>query len=243
VGIGCCIAGVIGIWRFCPEVSEKVQRISEGLDVALQRASTANQNVRRGVGKARAEVARVGKESANLAGGGEKSRLASRTLRTLLQQQAGPNIDDLVGRLALGSEAAVAVSALLQSFQELAPGQLGRLQPGQVEQWTDQAQQLSATLRRLEGVVGEGDKETSGREVAAATSEVDLLLQKCQATVDDWQSDLDALREKVAQVKAEILGWLQPAAIAATFVVTWVAAGQISLFAHALKWCRGTQQG
>jgi hypothetical protein len=65
------------------------------------------------------------------------------------------------------------------------------------------------------------------------------VLQKCQATVTDWQSDLDAARDDIAHVKAKILGWLTWAAVAVTVLCSWVAAGQISLFARALRWCRG----
>jgi hypothetical protein len=105
---------------------------------------------------------------------------------------------------------------------------------------TEKAQQLSATLRRLEAAVGEGDKETSHREVASATSQVDLVLQNCQAALDDWQSDLDAAHEDLARVKGQILGWLTYAAVAVTILCLWVGAGQVSLFARALRWCRGT---
>jgi hypothetical protein len=239
VGIVCCVAGIVGIWWFWPSASERVQKIAAGLDVGLQRASAATRHVQRAVAKARADVAEAGKESADLAGGGEKSRLASRTLRRLIQQRVGPDVDDLVGRLATMSDASVAVSALLQSVQELPPSRTSRLEPDQWERWTDQARQLSAKLRRLEAVVGDGDKEASGREVAAASSEVDLVLQKCQATVDDWQSSLDAVREDFPRVKEEVLGWLWPAAVAMTLLVGWVAVGQLSLFAHAVRWCRG----
>jgi hypothetical protein len=239
VGIVGCVAGIVGIWRFYQGASEKVQKVSARLDVGLRRVSDVTQNVRHSVEKARAEVAEFGKESADLGGGEEKSRRASRTLRTLVQQKVGPSMGDLGGRLATLSDAAVAASALIESVGELPPGRMGRLQPDQLERWTDQSRQLSVTLRRLEGAVGDGDKEASGREVAAATSEVDLLLQRCQATVDDWQSDLDAVREELSRVKAEVLGWLWPAAVAVTFLVGWMGVGQVSLFAHALQWCRG----
>jgi hypothetical protein len=243
VGIVSCLAGVVGAWVFRQEASERVQAASARIDVGLQRASAANQNVRRAVGKARADVAEVSTGSGDLGEGGEKGRRASRTLRTVIQKQVGPNIDDLGGRVATLSDAAVAVSSLLQSFQELPPGRTGRINPDQLERWGDEGQQLSAKLRRLEAVVGDGEKETGGREVADAASEVDLILLKCQAKADDWQTDLDGSREKLQHVKAEILGWLTLGAVAVTLLCVWVAAGQVSLFAHALPWCTGSGAG
>src|SRR6516162_2624820 len=144
VGVLCCVAGAIGVWIFNQQASHRVQNISEQLDAGLERASVATQNAQRAVGKARAEVANVGKESTDPGGGGERSRVASRALRTLIQQ-VGPNLNDLSGRLATLSDAAVAVSSLLQSFQELPVSRTGRLKPDQLERWGDQAQQLSGT--------------------------------------------------------------------------------------------------
>jgi hypothetical protein len=239
VGVLCCLTGAIGVWIIRPRASQRVQDISAWLDVGLERASVATHNAQRAMGKARGEVAKVGKESTDIGGGSERSRGASRALRTLIQQQVGPNLNELSGRLATLSDAAVAVSSLLQSFQELPASRIGRIKLDQMERWGDQAQQLSGTLRRLETVVGNGEKATTTKEVATATSEVDLILQNCQARVEVWQSDLEAAREESQHVKAEILGWLTPAAVVGTLLCLWVAAGQISLFAHALRWCRG----
>jgi hypothetical protein len=240
VGIISCVAGIIGAWIYYQTVSEKVEAISDRVDAGLLSVSAADQNVGRAVEKARADVANVGKESAGLGGGGERSRRASRTLRALIQQQAGPNIDELGGRLATLSDAATATSSLLQSLQELPPGRSRRFEPDQLKRRAEEAQQLSATLRRLEAAIGDGDKETNHREVASATSQVDLVLQNCHAALDDWQADLDAAREEVARVKGQILGWLAYAAVGVTILCLWVGAGQFSLFARALRWCRGT---
>jgi hypothetical protein len=100
VGIVCYVARIIDTWKFCLYASARVEKVSAGLDVGLQRASAAIQNVQYAVGKAHAEVGKVSKESADLAGSGEKSRRASRTLQTLIQQQVAPYIDDLGARLA-----------------------------------------------------------------------------------------------------------------------------------------------
>jgi hypothetical protein len=239
VGTVCCVAGIIGIWMLCQGVSQRVQRISDRLDGGLQRVSAATQHVQLAVGKARAEVANVGKESADLGGGGDKSRRAARAIRTLIRQQAGPDMDDLGGRLATLSDSAAAVSSLLQSFQELPLAQASRIDPDQLQRRAEEVQQLSAILRRLEPTLGDGDKEGSSQEVAAATSQVDRVLERCEATVTDWQSNLDGARDDLAQVKAKILGWLTWTAIAVTVLCSWVAAGQICLFARALRWCRG----
>jgi hypothetical protein len=239
VGTVCCVVGILGIWMVSQGVSERVRRITDGLHAGLQRVSAASQHVQLAVGKARVDVANVGKESADLGGDGKKSRRAARTIRALIQQQAGPDIDELGGRLATLSDSAVAVSSLLESFQGIPLAQASRIDPEQLKRRAGEARQLSSILRRLEVAVGDEDTKTGRQEVAAATSEVDRFLQKCQTTVDAWQSDLDTARGDLAHFKAKLLGWLTYAAIVVTVLCSWVGAGQISLFARALRWCRG----
>jgi hypothetical protein len=234
-----CVAGIIGISILCQGVSERVRRITDKLDAGLQRVSAANQNVQIAMGKARADVAHVGKESEDLGDSGKKSRRAARTIRAIIQQQAGPNMDELGGRLSTLSDCAVAVSSLLESFQEVPLARASRIDSNQLKHRADDVRRLSSILRRLEDTVGDGDAETGRQDVAAATGEVDLVLQKCQATVDAWQSDLDAVRDDLANIKAQLLGWVTLSVVGVTVLCLWVGAGQISLFARALRWCRG----
>jgi hypothetical protein len=238
VGIVACPAGIVGIWMVRQTAAEKVNTISARLDVGLQRASVANQNVKHALEKASADVGRVRHESADLGGGDEKPRHATRALQRFLRQEAGPRMNNLGGRLATCSETAVAVSSLLHSFQELPLAQTGRITPDKLEGLTGQVAQLSAALQRLQTVLGDGDMAADEKEVAAASREVELVLQKCQATVDDWQSDLDAVGEQLPHIKGKALAWLRLVAIGVSVLCVWVGVSQISLFAHARKWCR-----
>jgi hypothetical protein len=239
VGTVCCAGGAIGVWVYYQSASERAQNIVARLDVALRRASTANQNIRRAVAKARADVAKTGKESADLSEGGDKGRRAAKSLKKPVQKDVSPGIKDLRGRLTTLSDAAVVVSSLLQSLQELPAGRINRIGPDQLGQWQEQAQQLTTNLGRLESLVLADGKETSGRPVAEAASQVDQVLQRCQTTVDAWQSDLDAACEAVREVQPKIGGWITLAAVGVTILCVWMAAGQISLFVHALGWLKG----
>jgi hypothetical protein len=125
---------------------------------------------------------------------------------------------------------------VLQSFQEAPPD---RVAPDKLERAADQAERASSALQRLQAVLGDGDRAATEKDVAAASSEVDLVLQKCQATVDDWQSDLDAANQKLPRLTGDLLGWLTPGAILVTALCAWVAVSQISLSVHAWGWLRG----
>jgi hypothetical protein len=238
VGIVGCAAGIIAIWVGRPAVARRVEQVDARLAAGIERASTATRDVQSALEKARADVGRVGKESSGLGTDPAKDRLTAGVLRNLIDRKVGPNINDLGGRLATMSDAAVAAASLLRSAQELPLGSATRFDPDKLERATEQASQLSAALQKLQTTIGEGDKTASEREVAAAASGIDLVLQRCQATVDDWQAYLDAAREDLAYFEAHVSGWLMVAAIAGTVLCAWVGLGQISLFAHAWKWFR-----
>ena len=240
VGTICCAAGIIGVWIGRPAVAQRVEKFDARLGAAMQRASSATQEVQRALSKARADVDSVGKESAGLGTDPAKDRAKAGLMRNMIDRQLGPNINNLGGRLAVLSDASVAAASLLRSVQELPFARAGPIDPDKLERATEQASQLSAALRKLQATIGEGDKTVGEREVTGAANGVDLVLQRCQATVEDWHSDLDAAHEALAYFEAHVSGWLMFAAIAGTVLCAWVGVGQISLFAHAWKWLWST---
>ena len=238
LGVLCCATGAVGVWVVRPELSRRAETLDARIDAALQRASTANEGVRRALQKARADVRRVSKGSADLGPEPRKNRRVAGLLRKQIQRQVGPRIDDLGGRLARSSTAAVAVASLLQSLQELPLGAADPIDPNKLGRAADQASQLSAALRKLQAVIGKGDQEAVAREVAAAAVQMDRVLQKCQARSADWQSDLDAARERQARLRERLPGWLLLGTVAGTVLCAWVGLSQVSLAAHAWKWLR-----
>jgi hypothetical protein len=239
VGIIGCVAGIIAIWVFSQRLPERAQRVTDRLESGLERVSVAGQNIQSAMARARTDMANIDKESANLSERGEKNRRASRAIRTILQQNARPDLDDLTGRLATLSDAAVAVTSLMQSFQEISPGRVSPIDPGDLNRRADDVQQISSTLRRLEAAVGDGEKDTSQRDVEGATSDVDSVLQRCQAGLENWQSDLTSIRADVARVREQAPRWMIYVAVAVTVLCLWMGAGQLSLFGRALRWCQG----
>jgi hypothetical protein len=238
LGVVCCATGAVGVWVVRPELSRRAETLDARVAAALERASAANEGVRRALKKARADVRRVSKGSAGLGPEPLKNRRVAGLLRKQIQRKVGPNIDDLGGRLARSSAAAVVSASLLHSLQELPLGAAGPLDPNKLGQAADQASQLSAALRKLQAVIGEGDQKATAHEVAAAAAEMDRVLQKCQARSEDWQADLDAARDRQAQLRARLPGWLLLGAVAVTVLCAWVGVSQVSLAAHAWKWLR-----
>jgi hypothetical protein len=238
LGVIGCATGAVGVWVVRPELSRRAETLDARVAAALERASAANEGVRHALKKARADVRRVSTGSAGLGPEPRKNRRVAGLLRKQIQRKVGPNIDDLGGRLARSSAAAVVAASLLHGLQELPLGAAGPLDPNKLGQAADQASQLSTALRKLQAVIGEGDQEATAHEVAAAAAQMDRVLQKCQARSEDWQSDLDAARDRQARLRERLPGWLLLGAVVVTVLCVWVGVSQVSLAAHAWKWLR-----
>ncbi|HEV3142452.1 MAG TPA: hypothetical protein VGZ47_01055 [Gemmataceae bacterium] len=236
-GVLICTAGIIGTWLAYQRVSEKLETISAKLEAGFERVTSVSANVRAAVANAREDVADMRLESTRLEDKGGKDRLAARTLRVLIEQRAGPRIDNMGGRLATLADAAVAVSSMLDSVPELAPAMTQRLDADQLKSRADDMQRVAGVLHQLDAALADGDREISRNDVDSAAGDVDLVLQRCQTALEQWQSDLDGARENVARFHARIRGWLTCMAIAVTVLFAWIGAGQLSLFGRALRWC------
>jgi hypothetical protein len=238
VGFLGCVAGTVAIWQIRGKATTKVEDIAAKAQSGLKRVSAANLRIKEALEKARADVAKVNKDSTHLASGdAEKQRLERDFLRVYIKQNVSPKVRDLGDQLGTVADAAAAVSSLLESFEELPLAQKGQFHPDKVKRLAELAGQLPGPLEKLQGVLGDGNKSSSA-DVSRAANDVDAVLKRCVDTVDDWQTDLDTASKEVTRIENESVTWLTYIAIIVTVVCTWMALGQLSLFAHGLKWCR-----
>src|SRR5262249_45834599 len=80
-----CIGVSVGSWVVRQRGITKVQDLAGRLKDGLERAAVADQEVQKALEKAQENLEKVSKDSANLRGGGESSRLATFGLRKLVQ--------------------------------------------------------------------------------------------------------------------------------------------------------------
>jgi hypothetical protein len=238
VGILCCALVIAGIWIGQQKASQKIQAVSDRIDAGLQRASAANQNVRSALDKALADMRSVDEKAVEVRTGGEKGARAVRAVRTIVQQKAAPEVDDLGGRLDTLADAAAVASSLLQTVREVAPVRGIPIDADQLRQRSGDAQRASVVLHRLENVLDDENQQPNSDDITNATSQVELALQKCQETVNQWQEQIDSIREDLANITRKTIAWLAFAAVATTAIFAWIGLGQICLFARGLRWLR-----
>ena len=241
VGIVCCSAGIVGIWMF-HQTESRSEDYHRPIDDGLQ---SACRSLARNASAALDKPARVWttwKKAVPPLGVAARQRTVS---QPALSGSWSSSRSDAISTTSVCGWPRCRrwprrVSSSLQSFQESPPGQTGHIHRYKLEGRDGPGGDSPLPFRPLEVVAGDGNKESSEREVAAASSAVSLALQKCQAKVDDWQSQLETARQELQHARTEILRWFTPAMIAVAFACAWVAVGQVCLFGHALHWLRGT---
>jgi hypothetical protein len=238
LGVIGCIAGVVTAWVVRADMTRAIAAAETRIATAIERVSAANQRIQLALQGARTEIDLVHAGATNLAPEPEKNRRVAGMLRKRVRQQLGPNIDDLSGRLAIGSDTAIAIGSLLQSLQESPVGHSGRIDPAKLEQMTNQASRLVAAFQKLQAAMGDDDQAAVKQDVISATGDVTSLLQQCETRVDEWQSELQAAGAELPVLKERILGWLTIAAVAVTVVLAWGGVSQVSLATHAWTWLR-----
>ena len=234
VGIVACVAGVVVIWFLRPTAISMIDGLDAQVVAAVQRVSDANQRVQHALDKARSDVLRVKSQAADFRLEPGKSKRASDVLRNLVQEQLGPDVNDLGNRLAAASDAGVVLASFVRSLREISLGPAGDIAPSKLQPATNQAPQLQAALQGLRATAGE-NKAVTEQQVIAVATEMEGLLQRCKVAVDDWQSDLDHALDALPRVKEKALDCMMVAAIFSTALCLWVGAGQISLFVHGWK--------
>jgi hypothetical protein len=126
----------------------------------------------------------------------------------------------------------------LQRIEESPLGKSGQIDPDQLARSTGLAAVLPGAIQKIQKTIG-ADEGTVAEDVANATKELDLLLQRCQSTVEDWQTDLETAHEKQAFLEARVPTWLTLGSVGVTVLSVWFTFCQISLLVHAWKWFRG----
>jgi outer membrane murein-binding lipoprotein Lpp len=239
VGIVACLAVAGGVWWAEQKAAQKVETTSTRLDAGVERLSSATENVRDALQKARKDVAEVNKQAGGVRAGGEGDQATNRLVRRLIQERVGPELNNLDGRLATVADVSVAVASLLRSLREMPAGQATGITPEDMENASRRATELSAALKTLQDRVGQGDDAADAREVALAGKNVEEVLERCEATVEDWQSHLKAAHEELPDLKARVLRWLLLGSVVVTVLAAWFTLAQSSLFVHAWKWSFG----
>jgi hypothetical protein len=222
-----CSAGIFKLWIAQQDLFKSVETLSTQLDNGIEYALAAGQNVRHSQETVHEYVRMVTENSTGLEAGSARNRESTRYLRSL------------IGRLKIFRDAAATTSTLRQRFQNLPFGQISFFDSVKLDHAVEHSAQMSATLQKLELMLGSEEKELTEDELIAVAAQVDNALEQGDGTIDDWLSELDDARVELSRFSARILGWLTVGAVTLTVLFAWVGLCQASMFAHGWNWYQG----
>jgi hypothetical protein len=104
---------------------------------------------------------------------------------------------------------------------------------------------INSTLSRVESSAWEltrllGESSSSGDTDtdSAQVSQIEQTLKRLQGLIAEYEPRVTEVRQRTEELKAWTLPWITPAAAVVSVACFWIALSQVSLFCHALSWCR-----
>jgi methyl-accepting chemotaxis protein len=222
-----CSAGIYKLWVVRQDLFKTAEALTTQLDNGLESALAAGQNAKRSQETVHEYVRMVTENSSGLELGSARNRESARYLRSL------------IGRLKVFSDASATTTTLRQNFQKMPVGQISFFNSDKLNHAAERSAQMSATLQKLELMLGAEEKEFSEEELIAVATKMDDALQEGDETIDDWLSELDDARVELSRFSARIFSWLTAVTVTLTVFFAWIALSQVSVLAHGWKWYQG----
>jgi hypothetical protein len=240
-GVLLCIAGIVASWVAEAELRQRADRLLGRLDGPVRLTARSLAQVREALEAARAQV-----DTLHRATGPEPSKqpagFMERAALHLIAWRLGPRLGEVRQQVDSATEVAVAANTLLEHLQGLPLAEAAGLDAGQMRDVSQQLDGLTASAEQLGALLG----QAAGGGPPGARPDTSRLregLERAAVSVGNLERQTVEVREKLAQLRTRLPGWLTATAVGLTVFLLWMGVGQCSLFLHGWSLLRrGRQQ-
>jgi hypothetical protein len=148
-------------------------------------------------------------------------------------------VDGARGKLDGALDAAVVLDSVLQGLSQVSLGPLAEVDSDKLKELSGDVRQLIGKGKKLQSLLPEQGGTPDDAEVAATSAAITAILDRVIAKAQDINRHVNTARDRVAQVNADLPGWLMTAAVVVTVSLSWFALGQLCLLVRGWAWLRG----
>lgn len=231
-GLLLCLAGVVGCWFGHREAVRYADHVFGRADGAL---AEVHGNLRAAADRLRqteTELAGVHRREVDPAPQPPAQRAARRALSRKAVEALGPGLGEARDLAAKAAEAGLVANGVLDALGELSVLDRVNVDTDRLKEASERVADLNERSARLVDLLARAAPPTD-EEVAHESSGAVEALRRALAVADAGSERLEAGRQKVAVAHARVLHWVNAVALTVAVVLLWVAAGQLSLLAHA----------
>ncbi len=233
VGAIFCVAGILGAWLAPVPIKAVANSTLDAANGYVALAGQATQNASQRIAGVRSEIEDAQQRIQNATP--EQRDAVRQQVRDGIQQRFGPSVADVRATATQVSAGLVTLNASIENFNRIPGVNL----PTLTDELQAVNQRLDAANERLQNFSATvSEAQFDGSRLNAAAEQATAELSSLETRLGEWQTRFGNLSASVENAKGAIAGALTAMSIAATLFFGLFAAGQISLFAHALGWFR-----
>ena len=237
-GLLLSLAAGVGVWIIKEPVTERMTRVFDRLEAALQVADQSLAQVKKSLAKAAKRLEEVNEEQRNLAQQPKKNSKVGRRLAQKVRQTIAPEIGGAQDKLQTIAESAVVVNSVLEDLGNLPFLSTSGLDVGRLDKIKSLLSDVSPAAWELSRLLG--DPEPDADAGAAQLSRVERALKTMQGLIDEYEPQLEQVRRRTEDLKSRALHGVSLAPIFISLVCLWIGLGQLSLLGHGLSWWKGS---
>jgi hypothetical protein len=229
------LAGGVGVWVVKEPVTTKATRIFERVESGLDIADRGLDHARTSLEKAAERLENAKEDQLKIA---QEPQSARRRLARTLQRTVAPELSEAHETLHTVAEAAVVVNSILEDLGSFPFLSESGMDTDQLSQMNSSLSTVESTAWELTRILGEPASESDSDEVGQRVSRIEQALKALLGLVARYETQVQQVRERVAQLKSKTLPRITPAAVVVSVICFWVALSQICILTRACSWWR-----
>ncbi|HET6574811.1 MAG TPA: hypothetical protein VFG68_14495 [Fimbriiglobus sp.] len=238
VGLVACITGIVGCWTLYTELTTRMDRVFGRAEGPLSGLRDDLVQVRDRLRQTEQDLDAVRRREEQLAARPSADRDKRRPLARKPTEDVPSQLGEARRRLVTATETALVVNGFLDALAELPLGERVGIDADRLRNAADELEELIGRGDKLAALLARSAPDPAPEGAAEQSSRIAESLGRVVAAVDEGSTRADVARERVRVWHARVTGWLRWAAVVVTLILMWAGAGQLSLLAHAGRWCR-----
>ena len=239
-GLLLSLAAGVGVWIIKEPVTERMTRVFDRLEAALQVADQSLGQVKTSLANAAKRLEGVNEEQRKLAQQPKKDSALGRLLARTVQQKIAPEIGSAQDKLQTIAESAVVVNSVLQDLGNLPFLSTSGLDVGRLDKIKSLLSDVSPAAWELSRLLGDPEPDADAAAAPTQLSRVERALETMQGLVAEYEPQLEQVRRRTEDLKSRALHGVSLAPIFISLVCLWIGLGQLSLLGHGLSWWKGS---
>jgi hypothetical protein len=241
VGLSLCVAGVVGLWRVRPILTERSSDLGERAGLLLDKVMASLSEGKKLLKKAGENLDKLHETAKKSSEQGVEPNSMQKMLIKQFATKYAPEIGDADRTVNVALNTAVVLNTMLDGLDDIPAAQLSKLDK----------EKLKNVSNNLEKIIGSGEKlrtrlqDLPGDPKTALDEETQGMkdaLAEVSEQVTDLEQRVQKARDVLTEIRTELPGWITSAAVALTALLVWIALGQLCLAVRGGVWLFGFDQ-